>query len=405
MGVIQGDLDLLGVAQLLQTLSAADSRGVLTISRQDERKVLDFGPTGIRLAGGVRRTNPLGEILVRTGKLGTEDLDALLGEQRRTGRRFGELVVERGIVTQQAIDFALREQVAEEIYDLFTWSGASFCFDTDRRSLDEIPAGPLATVSLDLNVMSLMIEAARRVDELQQIQAVIPDHRLVPSKVELPVRLDDPSLDRGAVEEVLPLVDGGRSIGEIIEASFYPQFTVLRTLYGLSRQGVVKIRDQGDAQGPMTILHRPLRAADGSVRQGCSVLVVSGLDTFRSALAFCMRTARCHPVEARNLDEVRDALAKQVPDVIVLDASLETEDGLSLCRGIRAETRIPLILLSDNGTRKAIVNALQSGAEYVLVKPFKEDVLMERIGQVLSGGRAPAAVTPPETPKDHFLFG
>jgi CheY-like chemotaxis protein len=405
LGVINGDLDLLGVAQLLQTLSASGSRGVLSISRQEERKSLDFGPDGIRLVGGVRRTNPLGEILVRSGKLDPVELEALLGEQRKTGRRFGELIVESGIVTQESIDYALREQVAEEIYDLFTWSGASFVFDTDRRKLDEIPPGPLSTVALDLNVMSLMIEAARRVDELQQIQAVIPDHRLVPQQVELPARLDDPSLDRSAVEEVLPLVDGERSIGHIIEASFYPAFTVLRTLYGLSRQGVIKIRDKGDAQGPVTIIHRPLRSADGVVQQECSVLIVSGLDTFRAALAFCMRTARCRPIEARNLDEARDLISRQPPEVIVVDTALETEDGLELCRGIRAETRIPMILLSNNGTRKAIVNALQTGAEYVLVKPFKEDVLMQRIAQVLSGERAAEAVAPPPPKGDHFLFG
>ena len=404
MGVIQGDLDLVGVAQLLQTISASGSRGILGISRHEERKSLDFGPDGIRLVGGVRRTNPLGEILVRSGKLDPGELEALLAEQRKTGRRFGELIVERGIVTQESIDYALREQVAEEIYDLFTWSGASFLFDTDRRKLDEIPPGPLSTVALDLNVMSLMIEAARRVDELQQIQAVIPDHRLVPSQVELPAQLDDPSLDRNAVEEVLPLVDGERSIGHIIAASFYPSFTVLRTLYGLSRQGVVKIRDKGDMQGPMTILHRPLRSADGAVQSECTVLVVSGLDTYRAALAFCMRTARCHPIEARNLDEVRDVLARQAPEIIVLDTALDTEDGLELCRGIRSETRIPMILLSNNGTRKAIVNALQTGAEYVLVKPFKEDVLMQRIAQVLSGKRA-EAVTPAPPQGGHFLFG
>lgn len=409
LGVINGDLDLVGVAQLLQTLSAADARGLLSIAREGQQKVLDFGPTGIRLVNGVRRTNPLGEILVRTGKIDSSELEALLAEQKSSGRRFGELVVERGIVTQDSIDFALREQVAEEIYDLFTWSQSTFEFDTDRRKIDGVPPGPLASVALDLNVMSLMIEAARRVDELQQIQAAIPDHRLVPSKIELPARLDDPSLDRSAVEEVLPLVDGVRSIGQIIESSFYPQFTVLRTLYGLSRQGVVKIRDQGegedDSQGPKTIIHRELRTADGAIKQGASVLVVSNLDTYRAALSFCMRTARCRSIEARNLDEVRDVLANQEPDVIILDTSIESESGLGLCRGIRAQTRIPLILLSDNGTRKAIVNALQSGAEYVLVKPFKEDVLMERIGQVLSGDRSPSVVPPPEEPKDHFLFG
>ncbi|HZE98850.1 MAG TPA: DUF4388 domain-containing protein [Planctomycetota bacterium] len=395
MGVIKGDLDLLGIAQLLQTLSTSECRGILTISRAEEKKILDFGPKGIRLVGGVRRTNPLGEILVRTGRITPEELDALLVEQRAAGRRLGELVVERGIVDRDSLDYALREQVAEEIYDLFTWTGSVFVFDTDRRGIEGLKAMPLADVTLDLNVVSLMLEAARRVDELRQIQAVIPDQRLVAQQLELPARLDDPSLDRSAVEEVLPLVDGVRTIGEVIESSFYPQFTVLRTLYGLSRQGVIKIRDQGDQRGPMTIIHRPLNSAGGAGSgKDWTALVVSSLDTFRAALAFCMRSARCRAVEARDLEEVRAVLSRQPVDVLVVDTPLDTDDGLAMARAIRAETRTPMILLSNNGTKKAIVNALQTGAEYVLVKPFKEDVLMRRIEQVLSGetfGEEPAA--------------
>lgn len=384
MGLIKGDLDLVGIAQLLQTLSAAKCRGVLTISRREVQKVIDFGIEGIRLVSGVQRTNPLGEILVRTGKVTLAELEALLAEQRASGKRLGQVVVERGIVSQEALEFALREQVSEEIFDLFTWVGATFGFNTDRRTLEAVTPGPLADVTLDLNLMSLMIEAARRIDELNQIQKVIPDDRLIAQQVELPARLDDPALDRNAVEEVLPLADGSRTIGEIIEASFYPKFTVLRTLYGLSLQGALKIRDRGDVRGPITVMHRPSSSSGSGSGAAASVMVISRLETFRSALAFCMRTARWQSVEAADWAVGRAALGRQKVDVIVLDVPLETEDGLAICREIRAETRIPLILLSGNGTKQAIVHSLQSGAEYVLLKPLKEELLLERISEILA---------------------
>jgi CheY-like chemotaxis protein len=392
VGQIKGDLDLMGIAQLLQTLSASDCRGVLTIAKGDVEKVIDFGGTGIRLVSGVQRTNPLGEILVRTGKVTLAELDALLAEHRASGKRLGEVVVERGIVTQEAIDFALREQVAEEIFDLFIWSGATFSFNNDRRALNALEPGPLAGVTLDLNLMSLMIEAARRVDEFGQIQKIIPDHRLIAQQIELPSRLDDPSLDRNAVEEVLPLADGSRTVGDIIEASFYPKFTVLRTLYGLSLQGAIKIRDRGDVRGPITVMHRPAASSGSGPGSTASVMVISRLETFRSALGFCMRTARWQAVEASDWTEGRAALARQKIDVIVLDVPLETEDGLSLCREIRADTRIPMILLSGNGTKQAIVHSLQSGAEYVLLKPLKEDLLLDRISEILLAASGELAI-------------
>ncbi|MBV8879629.1 MAG: DUF4388 domain-containing protein, partial [Planctomycetaceae bacterium] len=213
---VAGDLEVFGIATLLQMLSSAESYGFLTIAKGSDSKVIQFTPDGIRLVRGVRRTNPLGEILVRSGALTREDLPRVLEEQRRSGKRLGDHVVDVGILSREALGAALREQVAEEIYDLFTWAEASFEFVESGSDPSTEDQGPLAEVVLDANVMSIMIEAARRMDELERIRAVIPDHRLVPKQVQLPVTCDDMELDRKAVEELLPLCDGVRSIDRII---------------------------------------------------------------------------------------------------------------------------------------------------------------------------------------------
>src|SRR6185503_20009439 len=122
----------------------------------------------------------------------------------------------------------------------------------------------LHEVVLDANVMSIMIEAARRMDELERIRAVISDNRLVPQQVQLPLSLDDLELDRKAVEEILPLCDGVRSIERILEVSLYPKFTVLRTLYGLTERGILKIRDKTQATGPVSIMGRAPKSGGGS---------------------------------------------------------------------------------------------------------------------------------------------
>ncbi|HLY09396.1 MAG TPA: DUF4388 domain-containing protein, partial [Planctomycetota bacterium] len=237
MGTIKGDVEVLGISNLLQMLSMAGCKGYLSIFQDSQKKVIHFQDEGIRLVSGARRTNPLGEILIRTGKITRDQLDELLAEQRRTATPLGEIVSRRGILDPTVIQSALREQVAEEVYDLFTWSGATFQFADGAVASTPGEPSPLANVLLDANVMSLMIEAARRVDELARIQSVIPDVRLVAERLELPASLDDPSLDRNAIEDILPLVDGERSVGHIIEESLFPKFTVLRTLYGLAQRG------------------------------------------------------------------------------------------------------------------------------------------------------------------------
>lgn len=386
MGEIHGDVEVLGISNLLQMLSMNRSDGFLTIQLEGQKKVIQFLDEGIRLVSGARRTNPLGEILIRTGKITRDQLDELLAEQRRTGTPLGELVSVRGILDKSVISSALREQVAEEIYDLFTWAGATFAFLEARNGPVPVTQGPLAGVILDTNMMSLMIEAARRVDELTRIQSLIPDVRLVAERLELPASLDDPGLDRNAIEDILPLVDGERSVGHIIEESLFPKFTVLRTLYGLAQRGVIKIKDRGDGDiTPITLVRRPVTPQDQRVpAQGRSVLVLSDLPTFRGALAMALRTAGFDVVESRPSGETDNVLRVKA-DVVVLDVPLETEDGLAFCGVIRDKLKLPFIILSGNTSKPAIANALQSGARYVLVKPFREDLLVERISNVLKG--------------------
>jgi CheY-like chemotaxis protein len=386
MGQIKGDVEVLGISNLLQMLSMSGCKGYLTIFQETQKKVIHFQDEGIRLVSGARRTNPLGEILMRTGKITRDQLDELLAEQRRTATPLGEIVSRRGILDQTVIHSALREQVAEEIYDLFTWTGATFMFAEAAPGATPGDPSPLANVLLDANVMSLMIEAARRVDELARIQSVIPDVRLVAERLELPASLDDPSLDRNAIEDILPLVDGERSVGHIIEESLFPKFTVLRTLYGLAQRGVIKIKDRGDGDtGPHTVIRRAATPAEerGS-SSGRSVMLVSELPTFRQALALFIRSAGYDVIESRPNDDTQDFM-RRAADVAVIDVPLETEDGLLFCKLLRDKMKVPFIVLAGNTSKQAINNALQCGAKYVLVKPFKEDLLLERIANVLKG--------------------
>ncbi|MBV8881211.1 MAG: DUF4388 domain-containing protein, partial [Planctomycetaceae bacterium] len=324
MGTIKGDVEVLGISNILQVLSMAGCKGYLTIFQDNQKKVIHFQDDGIRLVSGARRTNPLGEILMRTGKITRDQLDELLAEQRRTATPLGEIVSRRGILDPAIIQSALREQVAEEVYDLFTWSGATFMFAEGGSGAAPGDPSPLANVLLDANVMSLMIEAARRVDELSRIQSVIPDVRLVAERLELPASLDDPSLDRNAIEDILPLVDGERSVGHIIEESLFPKFTVLRTLYGLAQRGVIKIKDRGEGStGPHTVMRRQATPAEerGNAA-GRSVMLVSELPTFRQALALFIRSAGFDVIESKPNDDTQDFSRRQA-DVAVIDVPLE----------------------------------------------------------------------------------
>src|SRR5262245_1700557 len=129
MGDLRGDVSILGIADLLQHLGSTHKSGTLTLKQGALQKSIYMAQEGMRLLSTTsRKTSSLGEILIRTRKMTRAQLDQLLQEQQQTGRRLGELVSRKGIVTKSDIETALRDQAQEEIYDLFSWTDARFEF-------------------------------------------------------------------------------------------------------------------------------------------------------------------------------------------------------------------------------------------------------------------------------------
>ncbi len=389
MRSIRGDLGLVGIENLLQMLSAAKCEGTLAVVQENQKKVIHIGPQGMRLVSGARRIHPLGEILIRAGKITRSQLDEMLAEQKRSGERLGDIVARRGIASKEEIEFALREQVAEEIFDLFKWKGALFNFT--EGGLASAPDSPLAEVALSADVMFVILEAGRRSDEMMKISSVIPDDRMVPMRLELPTALECSEMDRSVVETVIPLIDGESSVAQIIGKSLFPRFTVMRTLYDLVLRGAVKIcRQDGLDGGPETVLRRaPPPAGERGAPGGRTVALVGEAGPFRAATAALIKGSGYAVVEGDAGPEMDKLFGGQPPDVVVLDAAIGTDEGLGICARIRENCRSPLVVLTANASRQAVANSLACGARYVLLKPVRPGLLLERISEAL----APAEVT------------
>lgn len=80
---------------------------------------------------------------------------------------------------------------------------------------------------------------------------------------------------------------------------------------------------------------------------------------------------------------MRDRLASETFDLVILDLMLPGEDGLSLCRFLRQTTTLPLIMLTAMGSETDRVVGLEMGADDYVAKPFSARELLARIKAVL----------------------
>jgi two-component system KDP operon response regulator KdpE len=77
------------------------------------------------------------------------------------------------------------------------------------------------------------------------------------------------------------------------------------------------------------------------------------------------------------------------PDLLITDLRMPRMDGLELCRRVRAESRIPIIVLSVKGEEPIKVEALDAGADDYITKPFSVNELLARVRAALRRASAP----------------
>ncbi|HXX94656.1 MAG TPA: DUF4388 domain-containing protein [Planctomycetota bacterium] len=213
MGTLRGDISVLGVANLLQSLALGKCAGHLTLEAASHEKVFHLDAGRIRLVRGSRRCQRLEKLLKRVGPVNREGV----------GR----------IVAEWTLD---------EVADLLTWTRGTFRFQEGA----ELPKGVIPMEGLDgwqaeADILGVILEGARRVDLFPRIRTVLPDMGAVPDRDPSSAAFDASGLDPGVAGDVLPLVDGKRSVGTIVLTSAYPRTSVLEVVYQMALQGAVRL--------------------------------------------------------------------------------------------------------------------------------------------------------------------
>jgi two-component system OmpR family response regulator len=113
------------------------------------------------------------------------------------------------------------------------------------------------------------------------------------------------------------------------------------------------------------------------------LLIVDDDREIRDLLSRFLRRQGFRVDAVRDGREMLQALADWQIDLVILDRMLPGEDGLTLCRELRAKSRVPIIMLTVLGAETDRIVGLEMGADDYLVKPFHPHELLARIKAVL----------------------
>jgi two-component system, OmpR family, phosphate regulon response regulator PhoB len=125
-----------------------------------------------------------------------------------------------------------------------------------------------------------------------------------------------------------------------------------------------------------------------------TVLVVDDEPIVRDVVVRYLRHAGYATLEAPDGKTARELIERESPSLVVLDVMLPGASGLELCRWIRSNGDLPVILLTARGEEADRIVGLELGADDYVTKPFSPRELTARVKTVLRRS-TPAAAAPP----------
>ena len=121
------------------------------------------------------------------------------------------------------------------------------------------------------------------------------------------------------------------------------------------------------------------------------MLVVDDDSSLAEMLSIVLRQEGFESRIVRRGDEALDAFRDFKPDLVLLDLMLPGKDGIDVCKEIRAESGVPIVMLTAKGDTIDVVVGLESGADDYVVKPFKPKELVARIRARVRRNDAPTS--------------
>jgi len=225
--VLAGDPGLFPLSDLIAFLGQSRWTGVLRLVVPGADRTLALKDGEVRWASSDAPTDRIGEVMVRLGYVTRTKLEEVLRDTPPS--RVGRALVERGLMQAHDLWKVVTEQASEIFHAMMlAKEGAFFLLDQDL--------GDQAVHSLNLSMQSLLMDSIRKIDEMAHFRKRIPHARLYVVKK----RGSDGKLEPEE-DQVLALVDGARTVGELAQHARLNEFDITRVVYRLLEGGFVSV--------------------------------------------------------------------------------------------------------------------------------------------------------------------
>ena len=227
---LEGSLTEVSLADICQLLAMGRKTGCLTVRDQGSFGYVYFEAGRVIHATVLNRPDRLGDLVLAGNLLEPEQLAQV--EATRGDRTLAQALSESDVLESDALEPLLAMQVEEAIYHLFSWGHGAFHFDPDQTLEESMPR-------VSMNAEGLLLEGARRVDEWGQIQKKIPSTDLIFGMVDDPPDEVEAELTKDQ-QKILRLLDGERTVDDLIKTSGLLDFDTSKALFGLLVAGFIE---------------------------------------------------------------------------------------------------------------------------------------------------------------------
>lgn len=233
---LRGNLGDYSLPKILVQINRKRATGTLSVSTPNVTKKIYLVKGDAIFASSSYDDDRLGEMLLKAGKITVEQYDTSVEILKATKKRQGAILVELGYLTPKDLFWGVKYQVREIIYSLFQLEGGEYEFVEGEVPTQEV-------ITLKMSMGNLIYEGVKRIDNWTRIRREMPDTGAVLKLSEDPISLFQDVELSPQNKRMFPLIDGTKTIKEIVDSSWMNSFETMKTIYTLWSIGILEEKE------------------------------------------------------------------------------------------------------------------------------------------------------------------